>query len=370
MRPFLFLIIICFSGTAIALQQVSEPSPEPLGKVISYPNCRITIFFEEPTLRFAGGVWLKKEKIDHNTQVSMSTTIEKVFNQMPPKFRSEFDRLDIYLVQTNKDFTYNWHLNKNVYLDVYRIRPGLTDSVSIVYSLLSELGFVIADKYSDSPDMASLLNNFKNYRKQYRLGLKIPEHESTYSFGFVNKLSIGNNSAVYDPRLEFGELFAHMACQETNSELMDFVSNQPNAALSVKVDQMNSTVRRLFPELNNFPAGFLMHNDDQVENGQRELLAAHELRSFQINMKELTDNEIELTPPAESTEFASLQDEFFPTPDYPVDNNYNAHIFIAPENNRVERENNTTVSSPVKKKKKGGWILLGIILLSLAMAGD
>ncbi|MDZ7605996.1 MAG: hypothetical protein U5K79_10520 [Cyclobacteriaceae bacterium] len=127
-------------------------------------NCRITIFFEEPILRVAGGVWLQKEKIDPLTRVSICTTIEKVFDQMPPIFRAEFDKMDLYLVHTNKDFIYNWHNNKDVYLDAYRIRPGLTDTGSYITSLLSELGFMIADKYSDSPDMASLIGQFRNFR--------------------------------------------------------------------------------------------------------------------------------------------------------------------------------------------------------------
>jgi hypothetical protein len=370
MRPIVFLIIFYFSGPAMALHRVSEISPEPLGKVLSYPNCRITIFFEEPIVRMAGGVWLQKEKIDSATQVTICSTIEKVFAQMPQTFRSEFDKVDIYLVHTNKEFMYNWHQNRDVFLDAYRIRPGLSETESYVTSLLSELGFMIADKYSDTPDMAALIGQFRNYRQRYRTGLKIKEQDSMYDFGYVNRISFANNSALYDPQMEFGEIFAHMVCPETKGELTDFVTTQPNADLSAKVERMNKTIRGLFPELKNFPIGFLLDNDDQVKSGQSELLAAHELRSFQINMKDLTDNDIESPPPAESPEFASLQDEFFPTPDYQVDNNYNAHVFVVPENNRAERENNTTATSTVKKKKKGGWIWLGIIILALAMAGD
>jgi hypothetical protein len=364
------MIIFYFSSPAIALQNVREIGPESPGKVLSYPNCRITVFFEEPIARIASGIWLQKKKIDDTTQVTICNTVEKVFDQMPQKFRSEFDKVDIYLVHTNKEFMYNWHQNRDVFLDAYRIRPGLTETESYATSLLSELGFIIADIYSDSPDMETLLGQFGTFRQHFRTGLKIKEEESTYHFGFVNKISFANNSAIYDPRMEFGEIFAHMVCPETKSEVMDFVTNQPKADLSVKVDQMSNTIRELFSDLKNFPAGFLLDSNDQVKSGQTELLAAHELRSFQTNMKELTDNDIESPSPVESTEFASLQEEFFPSSDYPADNNYNVPVYVALESDRVERENNTNAFSPAKKKKKGGWIVLGIVLLSLALSGD
>jgi len=373
MKPFLFLSILYFSGTVSALQQFRETSTEPLGKVLSYPNCRITIFFEEPIIRLVGGVWLQKEKIDRETRVSMCNTIEKVFDKMPPKFRAEFDKMDIYLVHAKNDFLYNWHQNRDVYLDAYRIRPGLTDTGSYITSLLSELGFIISDKYCDSPDMESLNIHFRNYRQSYRIDFKMKEQESTYYSGFVNNLSIAKYSSIYDPRTEFGEIFAHMICPETKMKLMDFVANQPNADLSKKVYRMRNTVSRLFPELNHFPDGFELKSNDQAESGQSELLAAHELRSFQTNMAELAtdDNEIESSYQNESTEFVSLQNEFFPLLENQTTSNSSPHVFIAAENDRVTRENYTSTPVPEKKKKKkGGWILLGVILLSLALAGD
>jgi len=374
MKPFLFLSILYFSGTASALQQVRNASPEPLGKVLSYPNCRITIFFEEPIIRVAGDVWLQKEKIDQATQVSICNTIEKVFDQMPQKFRSEFDGVDIYLVHTNKELMYNWHQNRDVYLDAYRIRPGLTDKGSYITSLLSEMGFMFADKYSDSPDMASLNSHFRNYRQRYRIDLKMMEQESTYYFGFVNKLSIAKYSSIYDPRMEFGEIFAHILCPETQGKLKDFIMNQPNADLSKKVDQLSYTIRRLFPELNHFPAGFELKSNEKPESGQSELLAAHELRSFQTNMARLAtdDNEIESSYQNESTEFASLQNEFFPPIVENVDDDiYSPQVLITTDYDRITEGHSAISSTTVKKKqRKGGWILLGVILLSLALAGD
>jgi len=372
MRPLLLLLFFCFPVAGQSIQEGDESSPEPLGKVLSYPNCRITIFFEEPVLRVAGGIWLQKGKIDRATRVSVCGTIENVFDQMPPKFRAEFDKTDIYLVHTNKESMYNWHQNRDIYLEASRIRPELSDSSSYFISLLSELGYQIAHKYKDTPDMASLISYFKSYRLKYRTGIKIKDQESAYPLGFINKLSFANNNAVYDPKVEFGELFAHMLCPETHGDLMAFIADHPQSYLSDKVTQLSYTVRKLFPDFNRFPEVMDLNNEILDDFKQNELLAKHELKAFETSMAKVTgdDREIESTPQIETIEFASLEKEFVQQANHPIENISSEQEYIALENNKVKHVNKNSPSTQAKKKKKGGWIVVGVILLSIALAGD
>ena len=384
MRIFVVLLFFHFSDIALAMQlhKTAEVKNDPPGKVLYYPNCRITIFSSQPDSWTTPAYKAESNSLSQEQMEKTFKIMEQVFNPMPERFRMEFDRMHIYLVNSldehiisqhsNQEFSFR-SKNREIFLAINHIRPGLDQKGSIEISLISELGYLISEKYMAQGEMSSVIASLSRYRMNFRAKSTTGKYTSTYQSGFVNYLCLNNNFLSYNPHIEFGEIFAYMNCQETKAELMDYVTTHPTSDLARKVEMVQSVIEHLIPESVNIPTETFTDDSITQEPLQSELLASHELRSFQTNMADITtdNNEIETNYHHESTEFVSLHNEFLPTMENRDDRYSSQQVLIGTEENRNKEGYSTLSSTTVKKKhRKGGWIVLGIVLLSLAIAGN
>jgi hypothetical protein len=101
-------------------------------------------------------------------------------------------------------------------------------------------------------------------------------------------------------------------------------------------------------------------------------MAAHEMRAFELNMEPLTENDTDFdnSTSTDYLEFASLKNEFTSSPAY--QNGGNTYLQSTPTQENEEKVSNkeSIKKTSHKKNRGGGWLLLGLVLLSLALAGE
>lgn len=368
----LFCILIFLALSWSVFAQSSTGMPDPYRKVFVFPDCRIFVVLDDLKDRTKENGYINPTPTDLYKHRFYWNTIQRTFGQMPAELRNEFDSLEIHLSHTENDERYNWRRQEVLFLETRQIRPGLTEEGSLTTSLLAELGYIMAAKRQDITEMKIALRTLEKFR------MKIPGYgvtfgmQNCYDQGYINDLVLSGNPQRYDPKEEFGEIFAHLICPETRDSANEYIENNTESVLAKKVAVVHHAVRVGYPVLADFPEGINLQLSEPADSEQSQLIAAHELRAFEVNMEPLTEDDTDFDNSSSNDylEFASLKNEFTSSPAYQNGGITYLQGASTKENDDKVSNKEPGKKSPHKKKGRGGWVLLGLVLLSLALAGE
>lgn len=341
---------------------------EPGTYQIAYPNQVIFIYFNQS--KFPGGKELiETANLSEKERYAIAKTLKVQIDLLPLDFIQEYLNIDIYPYHILKESAYSFHQENQIIIDVDKIRPGLSYKQSTNSSLMHEIARTVLQRQFRDEETKALLNyldDFHNTHFQLILYYDTP----IYQRGYVTTQAAGKTEGGFSATTEIAELFSHLTCTESRTNLIGFVNSNPYSFLSKKINRVIEYLEFISPSFNK--AYFFGKSQEEIPeystlelNGE-QLLAAHEVKSnetFDFSFQSKEDN-LEVSTFTIPADFGDQKT---------IDSEHISHNFEL-EDNEVETVFNSNSKSKKKKKKKDGSgkkaFLIGGLLLLLLLIGD
>jgi hypothetical protein len=367
---FLFSIILSLQTTANSgngnLVQLSPGSYR-----IAYPRINIDIFFDHIPVGVNEDI-----KVDiylnENEKFEIANILKQQIDDLPEAFIIKYLNREIYMLQINNNSEYGYNTDKEIIVEVTKIKQGMSYSNSLKSALVHQLAHLI--EYSpETRNAAGMLKSYLNnlYQMYYKSDQKTGY--SIYEKGFVSRYANGELSGQYSVSDEYAEIFAHLICAENRADLMDFLATNPQNVLGIKVskvidfiDEHVSTLRRGFFMGEEVATTYTIPMDLDMEEDGEMLLAAHELRSYESFDFSATDGEERGWDYKEkSTETIEVIEKTVP-----LLNSYrNSYSQPDPISSETQEETSYNSSNMQPSKKKGGgWIWVAAVIALLVVS--
>jgi hypothetical protein len=364
---FLFSIILSLQTTANSgngnLVQLSPGSYR-----IAYPRINIDIFFDHIPVGVNEDI-----KVDiylnENEKFEIANILKQQIDDLPEAFIIKYLNREIYMLQINNNSEFGYNTDKEIIVEVTKIKQGMSYSNSLKSALAHQLAHLI-EFSPDSRNAAGMLKSYLNtlYQMNYKSDQKTGY--SIFDKGFVSRYANGELSGQYSVSDEYAEIFAHLICEENRSDLMDFLAANPQNVLGMKVSRVIDFIDE---HVSTLSRGYFMGEEivttytipmDIQEDGE-VLLAAHELRSYEAFDFAATNNDDRGWEYKDKPSGSGSADYTEPKV-----NSY-GNSFSQPEPYQEEVQMDTNYYSSSKqpsKKKGGGWIWVAAVIAFLVVA--
>jgi hypothetical protein len=367
---FLFFFCILFSLPVFAglhfgnLIQLSPGSYR-----IAYPDQAIDIFFDHIPVGAVENV-----KVDiyltENEKHEIAKILKQQIDQLPEAFIGKYLNREIYGLQINDRFEYGINTDKGIIVEITKIKQGMSYGNSLKSALAHQIAHIIENE-PDTKNDAGILKNYLNTLYQMNYHKETQQRGfSIYDKGFVSRYANGELSGQYSSSEEFAEIFAHLVCNENRSDVIEYLTQNPQNVLGVKVSRL---IDFLDEHVSSLSRAYFMGEDvvatyslpiNANEDGEM-LLAAHELRSygaFDFSATNSDENVWEFKE--KSSDSAEV--------DYTEPHVYNSeNSYHHPESNNEESQmnaNNYSSGKSSTKKKGGGWIWVAAVIALLVVS--
>jgi hypothetical protein len=292
-----------------------------------------------------------------------------LLDELPEAFKIKYLNRDIYMLQINNNSEFGYNTDKEIIVEVTKIKQGMSYSNSLKSALAHQMAHLI-EFSTETRNAAGMLKSYLNslYQANYKSDQKAGY--SIYEKGFVSRYANGELTGQYSVSDEYAEIFAHLICAENRADLMHFLAANPQNVLGVKVSRV---IEFIDEYVNNLSQGYFMgeevattytipidiYDDDEL------LLAAHELRSYESFDFSATNSE-ERGWDVKATPSGSGKVEYT----QPNANTY-GKSYVQQEPYEEESQVDTPYYSSNKqpsKKKGGGWIWVAAVIALLVVA--
>lgn len=365
----LFFFCVLFSLPVLALLHDGNlVQLSPGSYRIEYPRQHIDIFFDHIPVSANEDV-----KVDiylnENEKSEIANILKQLLDELPEAFNFKYLNRDIYMLQINNKSEFGYNADKEMIIEVTRIKQGMSYSNSLKSSLAHQLAHLI-EFSTETRNAAGMLKSYLNslYQMYYKSDQKAGN--SIYEKGFVSRYANGELTGQYSVSDEYAEIFAHLICGENRADLMDFLAANPQNVLGIKVSRVIEFIDEHVSALSGgyftgeevaatYSIPIDMQEDDEM------LLASHELRSYESFDFSATNNEERgwdyKEKPSDSGKVEYTQ---------PNANTY-GKSYAQPESYEEDSQMDTTYylsSKQPSKKKGGGWIWVAAVIALLVVA--
>jgi len=364
-----FLLSLISSGT-FAFQVNGRISHMGHGAYrIMYPQQIIKVYFNYDKYNGLNKVFTETDLSSYE-QMEIAKLIKQQIDAWPEAFVNEFVDVEIYPLSINSRHEFGYLIDNQMIIDVRKIKQGMSFKNSVKSSLAHQAANII----KEHPNTKEASSRMRNYLNSIHLTYTDDDDQGNYSIyeqGYVSRYASGELSGLYSPELEFAELFAHLTCDDNKDDLLNFVNNNPNNILSIKVgrfmDYLTEEVPgfdRAYFQLEDLPS-YSTPSYDDVDGDV--LLSIHELRSYQsVDFESMNEVESSKEPiyeedlswlPGNEPDF---QDEPFAAAweNEPPEVEYEVYRNSDPETTYERNEEPREYKSKKKKNKKNGKGLL------------
>lgn len=263
---------------------------------IEYPNQTINLYFKYPP---AIGIHklIAESSLTENEKYAIVNILKDQIDQLPAEFIDNYLNIDIFLLHILNQHEFGFYYDHQIVVEIKSIKNGMSFSNSIKSSFIHEVAYLIEQNpkiKEESIALKKYLNTIYNtyYNNDYRM------NSGLYQSGFVSGFASGELIGGYNASEEFAEIFAHLICQESRTDLMEFIETYPESILSVKINRVIDFLEKNITSLNkayffgaaeetNYAATF----ENEIDGAL--LLAAHEHKSYEtldFNSMEGTEN--------------------------------------------------------------------------------
>jgi len=350
----LFLWICLFAIQVFADKNNGQIKQQRPGfYLISYPGQTINVYFNSLPTNGLEHFFVETD-LPEIEKYEIVNILKEQIDLLPTSIIEDYLDIDLYLLNIQNRHEFGYTFDKQMVVEISKIKDGMSYVNSIQSSLVHEIGHLIVV----SPECYSAVQDLENYlTTMHQTYSSFDENDGNNVFqsGYVSMYASGELTNHYDASDEFSEIFAHLVCTGSRSELLNYVENHPETILSIKVDRFLSFLD------GNIPALGTDYIFDDIEHPERtrapfnplsgeQLLAAHELRSYKsINFNVMGDRE---------EPFLAWQEEDIDSGSEPFndwekleqDMENTVYEYDNPSESYIQRE--STPYSPNKKKKK------------------
>lgn len=363
----LSLCLICLKSTFVKASG-NITFIEPGTYQIAYPNQVIFIYFNQSN--FSGSAALiETANLNEKEHYAIARTLKEQIDLLPQDFIREYLNSDIFLYHIIKDSDYSFYQDNQIVVDVDKIRPGLSYKQSINSSLMREIALTIVQQQFRDEETKALINYLNDFHHTH---FQLIENYNTpiYQKGYVTIEASGKTQGGFSATTEIAELFSHLTCTESRTDIISFVNSNPSSFLNKKINRFIEYLEHISPSFDK--AYFFGEAQEETSesttsdlNG-KQLLTAHEVKSneaFDFTFESMEDNlEVSMvTIPADFKDQKTMSNE------------HSSHNFEL-EDKEVETVFKSNKKSKKKKKKKNGSgksvFLIGGLILLLLLIGD
>lgn len=367
---FLFFFCILFSLPVFAgLRFGNLIQLSPGSYRIAYPNQTIDIFFDHIPVGAIENV-----KVDiyltENEKHEIAKILKQQIDLLPESFIRKYLNREIYGLQINDSFEFGLNTDKEIIVEITKIKQGMSYGNSLKSALAHQIAHIIENE-PDTKNDAGILKNYLNtlYQMNYHKEAQQRGY-SIYDKGFVSRYANGELSGQYSSSEEFAEIFAHLVCDENRSDLIEYLTENPQNVLGVKVSRL---IDFLDEHVNSLSRAYFMGEEvvatfslpmHENEDGEM-LLAAHELRSNGAFDFSATNSDEHVWDFKEKSSGSAKVDYTEPHIDI-HDNSYH-HTEPYDEESQMNTNNYSSGKSSTKKKG-GGWIWVAAVIALLVVS--
>jgi hypothetical protein len=250
---------------------------------ISYPAQTIDVSFDYMP---SNGVqhFTSKTDLNQHEKLRVVGLMKQQIDQLPASFVNKYLDVEILPMHINGKSEFGYNLDRQIIVEVEKIKQGMSYQNSVKSALAHQIAYLLMDDPT-SRESVQDIQNYLNSLNQTFSDTKKHVGYSIYEQGFVSRYASGEISGNYHPSTEFAELFAHLTCEENRADLINFINDQPENILSIKV-------RRFIDYLAGYVAGFdrdyfypseveAYTTPTPTDQDGGVLLSIHELRSYE-----------------------------------------------------------------------------------------
>jgi hypothetical protein len=370
---FFLLLLLVFETANDTLAGSSDGRISQVGPslyTISFPNQNIRVNFGV-TPSHGLQHFVSVVELDDHVMLELVNLLKEQIDQLPAAFVGRYLPIEILPMHIHNSAEFGFTLDQRMILEVVKSKPGMSIEGSIKFSFLHQTAFLL----SEEPSLKARVKDFHNYLNSlHDTFLDSPNQPTDTDFhkGYVSEYASGEIGGSYSPAAEFAELFAHLLCNETRSEVLDFAHENQESLLGIKVRRF---INFLDTNVPGFEPGFFTtptisaYQTPDVEDGAL-LLSVHELRSYEsIDFSAMEDprsgysnsGDLYEDLPVRSWEDGTQRDEPL---HQPVLEDYKPYDQAEHKNDQANKKRKN------KKRKDGsGWLLAGAaiyVLMQLA----
>ncbi len=339
---------------------------------ISYPNQSININFDYTPSNGFENILVEPDLNEHEKNEIVWLLKEQI-DQLPRSIIDKYLDIDIFPLQIKNTYEFGWTLDKQVMVEVSRIKDGMSYKNSVKSSLAHQL----AHLFEREPSFGKAALNIKNYLDDLNQENPDPVKKvgnSIFAQGYVSRYANGQLSGDYSSEEEFAELFAFLTCDDNRLDVVEFVNEHPEELLSIKVNRFIDLLSEQVPSLGQY---YFFRND--IESHEitlypkldgEGLLAAHERKSYESFDLTYKNNVDEMNVKLDHDFFVdnpkNLNDDYQPNNSYQT-YSYSDGLQSFSQNDQIQTEANQNEQGKKKHKGTGAIIILTLLIVISAL---
>ncbi len=336
---------------------------------ISYPDQIISIHFSFVPSNGLDNLFQQGD-LSEDEKYRIVQILKEQLDQLPGSFINKYLDIDIFPLHVINALEFGYTFDQQLVVDVDKIKEGMSYARSIKSALVHEIGHLVEENPETKAASSALRNYFsaiqRTYDGQEQVGTGI------YDRGYVSRYASGELLDRYNPSEEFAELFAHLICRESRWEIEEYLEENSESILSIKIDRFLNFLDNHLAELGReYLFGKPIQNREPTqivdELGGELLLEAHELKSYESFDFTSVEVEDELftssriiepnEPPAGRTEWEKAMDEF----------EHSVYQYSESTEEFSQRESEQKQKTQKQKRRKRRGLIIAGVALYIAM---
>ena len=308
---------------------------------LMYHHQTISIYFDECRIPSYHDI-IKPVEISESERYAIVKTIKEQLSTLPIDFIQKYLDISIYPFHIFREEDYGYYYNKEIVIDIDKIKPNMSFAESITSTLMQQICAITILNYAQEESTIEMKAYLEKFYAEHSYN-----YGSRHGFesGYVTPESAGINRYMYSTNYELNELFSFLLTPKSRNKLQRFIDLNPNSLLAQKVDVFIDYLAMYSPS---FSRDYFFDNTPPPVIS--ELNQATNINAEQfLNMHEIKSNEsfdFSLTGYHEELEASARELPAFADMDY-----HNNEIYESNENNEIETVFGNNKNEKTKKKK-------------------